>query len=50
MDTQVVSVTGGAATSFHTLALLFLKLARNDLQDWRRACKEHVYMVDSPRM
>ena len=50
MDTQVDFVTGGAATSFHTLAPLFLKLARNDLRNWRRVCKEHVYMSDSPRM
>ena len=48
MDTQaVISVTGGAATFLHTLAPLFLKLARNDLQDWRRACMEHVYMWNS---
>ena len=50
MDTQAVFVTGGAPTFFHTLTPLFLKLARNNLQDRRRACKEHVYMLDPPRM
>ena len=33
------------ATSFHTL---FLKLAGNDLWDWMKACKEHMYMLDFP--
>lgn len=50
IETQVVSVTGGAIPVVHTPVSLLLKVTRNDLQDRIREITEHVYMLDSPRM
>ena len=55
MDTQVVSATGGAATFFHDVALVppntdLYAQSTTDFLDATRDCKEHVYILDSPRM
>ena len=46
METQVVAVTGRAATLFHTPALDL----NHDLQDWRRAPSEQVYIDLEPHL